>query len=148
MAGLKDIMRKVLFIFIFFTKSAMLLGYGTSAQTLEVFKKAEKIKKLFKENKSDKWMYRFDNQKHIFLWHSKRFSFKRGDIVLIVHNKNNLDKINIKSLNYCSFNESKVCLEINGNYSNKNLLLLLHTDVSDIYYDKENNDTLEIFKAK
>ena len=47
------------------------------------------------------------------------------------------------------YSNDKVCLEINGNYnSSKNLFLLLHTDISDIYYDKENNDTFEIFKAK
>ncbi len=141
-------MGKVLFIISFLIAPALLLGYGMSAKTLEVFKKADKIQQLFKANKSDKWVYRFDNQNHIFLWKGKSFSFKRDDIVLIVHNRNNLDNTNIKSLNYCNFND-KVCLEINGNYnSSKNLLLLLHTDISDIYYDKENNDTFEIFKAK
>ena len=138
-------MRKVLFIVSFLIAPALLFGYGMSAKTLEVLKKADNMQKLFKANKRDKWVYRFDNQNHIFLWEDKSFSFKRDDIVLIVHNRNNLDN---KSLNYCNFND-KVCLEINGNYnSSKNLLLLLHTDISDIYYDKENNDTFEIFKAK
>ena len=142
-------MGKVLFIISFLIAPALLFGYGVSAKTLEVFKKADKIEKLFKANKSNKWVYRFDNQKHIFLWGGKSFSFKKGDIAVIVHNRNSADDIAIKSLNYCSFNEGKVCLEINGVYrSNKNLLLLLHTDISDIYYDKENNDTFEIFKAK
>ena len=54
-------MRKVLLVIFFLIAPVLVLGYGTSAQTLEVFKKAENIQKLFKANKSDEWVYRFNN---------------------------------------------------------------------------------------